>query len=597
MNSRNRKISHGQLAASASAVIAFFGGYGRAFAQSTANCALQSDGTAYICSGTATTMQDITLDSTKTKITTAPDFSIDVPFTNATPDAVHISGAGSFIDNNQSSITGGRAIEFLGSGPITITTSGTVTGTKGQGIIARISPGGSGDIAITANNVTAQLAGVIQNAIDAVNNGSGGIAITTSGAVNGNVGAQIGSYDDRHASGNISITASGPVDGAITATNWGTGGISIKSTAGAGGIGAQTHGTAPLTLDISGPSGGGLGGGISASSDNGPISITMSGSVTSNLGIYTETSGAAAIHVTGSGNVNTIASQSFYGSDISITVDGKVSGTAEAASILVFNGLPGSIGTAGAKAGNSSVLVSQNAVIDGGIVIEQQAAGHTDITVAGTINAGNNGDPTINNVLIGTSRDPSSSSEITVAATGKVNAAININTQQLQDIDYVNKPASNYGPAIVTNAGTISGGINSGARTTITNTGTISAASGQTTAINLTGPSAVINLQGGAVNGDIVVAQNNVADGSPTINWTGGTVKGAITLSTQTVTGGAVNYPASINLTNLGEAQLSGLTHIMLANPGELPGSIPLVNLKLDNTLSAVSAHGTDLRL
>jgi outer membrane autotransporter protein len=146
----------------------------------------------------------------------------------------------------------------LGTGELTVTATGTVTGTAGDGINARNTDNADGGVAVRSNIVSGT-----EDGIEARNDGAGGLSITVSGAVtsygtneenagirasNGRIlyddfyriaygtdltievasvtSAATGIYADNDGSGALSITASGAVrgdgDNGIDASNSGT---------------------------------------------------------------------------------------------------------------------------------------------------------------------------------------------------------------------------------------------------------------------------------------------------------------------------------------------------------------------------------------
>lgn len=561
MATSNRAL-RGQLAASASAMIALFGSYGRAFGQTASNCTLQPDGTTYLCSGTATTPQAISLNNGHTAVTTAPGFSVALPDQIPTgyTDAVLLFGLGTFTDTNASTLSGHGGIQSIGAGPITINSNGTIIGTIDYGIRTTINPGNTGDVTINAADVNGKFMGI---GVD--NKGTGGISITTSGTVKGGISATISDTS----SADLSIKANN-VSGDIKATNNGTGSVSVITSGAAETISNvrafAAYGGGSVNVSVAGP----VSGYLNAYSATGAINVTASGAVYG-AGIHAISStGAISIHSSGTAATTQIEAQTTSGGTASITVDGLVDGH-----VGIINGEQAH------GQGDSTITIASTANVTSGVFATSYGPGHTVVTIAGTVSG--NADPgnDANTILISTASDAASVSDVNVTTSGKVDGVVRINDLPMLHRDF-SGAASTYGAATVTNAGSI-GGIVSAARTTITNTGTITAAA-DGKAINLTGPNSVVNLRGGTVNGDIVIAQQDVGEGAATINWTGGTLNGGIALSTVTVTGGAVNFPVNVNLTGLSAAQLSGTTHIEVLNPSQLPPGVPVVNLNLDNT-------------
>ena len=233
----------------------------------------------FVCSGPAVPGEqpiNIIVDGPVT-VTTTAGFGLDSSGTNT----IRSSGSLSFSDNFQSAIKGsmtGLDVYNQGTGALSITTTGAVTGQARRGIVATSNTAGT-DMSITVTDVTAP-----HQAIFANHRGSGALAITSTGHVTS--AYDIGIQAKNSSSTNTTIeanSATGSVYG-IFASHSGSGALSISAT---GAVAATTRystgiyafsGGADLTISATDVSG--TYRGIFARSDgNGAISITTTGTV------------------------------------------------------------------------------------------------------------------------------------------------------------------------------------------------------------------------------------------------------------------------------------------------------------------------------
>ena len=371
-----------RLALSAAITTALFSGYGgrKAYAASL-DCTTGTPGT-YTCSGTQTTTQNISSDNASViTITTSPGFSVNTAdFDGFNIDTGAATLGLTFTDNNSSAITGdddGIEARNDGTGALSITSTGTVTGINADGIDARN----------YGTNLTINTAGVtgVRNGIYAYNYASGTLSITSTGAVTGTnfegisalnygtdltinaasvTGGQFGISANNYGDGALSITSTGAVTGGINyagiyatntntnstdltinaasvtggygvaATNRGTGGLSITTTGAVTGtsfigISANNRNGTDLTINAASVTGGY---GVTATNDgSGALSITTTGAVTGTnfTGIFARNYGdnltvnAASV----SGGVSGISAGNYSGGTLSITATGTVTGT------------------------------------------------------------------------------------------------------------------------------------------------------------------------------------------------------------------------------------------------------------------------------
>jgi hypothetical protein len=244
--------------------------------------------------------------------------------------------------------TGATGIDanHLGTGDLTVTATGTVTGTAGDGINARNTDNADGGVTVNANVVTGSDRG-----IDASNYGSGALTISATGAVTGMGGI----YADNNYSA-LTINATG----SVTATN-------------GFGIWARNEGT-DLTINVAAVSS--VYDGINAGNNTtGALSITATGAVTgeSRNGIIARNGGGSA----------------YYGTDLTITADAGVTGADDGINASNWGRGALSITTTGAVAGQGNDGIRAR---NGGFSYYGYAFG-TDLTITagGDVTGGMNG--------------------------------------------------------------------------------------------------------------------------------------------------------------------------------------------------------------
>lgn len=114
-----------------------------------------------------------------------------------------------------------------GSGALTVSATGPVTGSSGFGIIAENYINATGDISITVGDVTGGLRGVTVN-----NNGSGALTITSTGVVTGQSEMGIRAINGLNSTGELTVYANNVNGGytGIDTRNYGSGGITVTVT-------------------------------------------------------------------------------------------------------------------------------------------------------------------------------------------------------------------------------------------------------------------------------------------------------------------------------------------------------------------------------
>ncbi|MGP2518218.1 autotransporter outer membrane beta-barrel domain-containing protein [Yersinia sp. 2545 StPb PI] len=254
----------------------------------------------YTCSGVQDSVTDSTqyLSGSPLSVTTEPNFGI----VTSSDEAFNLNGTDglSFTDDNGSTITGqedGILARNDGAGVLSITTTGTVTGTNQFGIMAT---NDGTDLTIEAADVFGDGAGIY-----AINRGTGVTSITTTGTVSG---YQSGILARNDGSGALSITSTGTATGTdgygISTTNLGTD-LTIHATdvfGGDAGILAINSGTGALSITSTGTATGTDESGIYAINLGTDLTI-QAADVSGNVGILAENRGAGVTSITTTGTV------------------------------------------------------------------------------------------------------------------------------------------------------------------------------------------------------------------------------------------------------------------------------------------------------
>jgi Autotransporter beta-domain len=423
---------------SSAALVTALSAYGR---RVYAAC-VPSGGSSFQCSGANATTQTINVNDAT--VSTLPGFSV----MTAAGDGITITGDGalSYTDTNASPITaastalyiqsngdvpagnlgsitintdgalrGAFGIEALnyGSGAVSITANGDVTGTGFAGIRAFNNYGT--DLTVTTGAGTTITGGFF--GLLGINFGTGVLTLTVHGDVTGSTalaatnygtnlivttgagttvaGGDIGIAATNYGSGNLDITVNGDITGTLTSGidtfNFGTKltvttGVGTTVSGGQYGIRALNYGSGTLTIsangDVTGISKDGI---LAASYNNSPIDITVGPGATI-------VGGDAGVQFTGGGtnslknfgtieNLNGIAGAAILGSGGDETVDnyGIVTGTVTLSGVTnAFNNRAGGLFNSGATA----TLGAGNALTNDGVL----SPGGNSIVLTTTLN-------------------------------------------------------------------------------------------------------------------------------------------------------------------------------------------------------------------
>ena len=293
-------------------------------------------------------------------------------------------------------VNGINALNYAGS--LTVTALGTAIGNTYNGIYARnnYNAGNPGGLTVTANNAYGGNGGV-----DARNSGIGALSITTTGTVSGTNFDGIFALNNPAGTSLTVITGPGSVTGGndgIDARNYGTGGLTISGTGnvyGFGGDGIFAYNSANDTTSsmfiyrAPGSYTYGAVNGINAINNAGSLTITALGTAVGGAG-----NGINAINNYNAGNIGnlTITANNAYGavsgiyainnsaSVLSVTTTGTVTGTGSYGIYARQNS---------ANAGDLNVTVNAGSVVTGGndgIDTNNYAGiGATNILVNGTV--------------------------------------------------------------------------------------------------------------------------------------------------------------------------------------------------------------------
>lgn len=313
--------------------------------------------------------------------------------TGATDDGIlAVNNYGTSLTVSAAAVTGdyhGIHADNFGDEALSVTATGQVTGTNSDGIVAYNSGYGS-NLTVVATAVSGG-----DDGIDAENLGDGFLSITATGLVEGDDDGIDAENDGTSLT--ISAAAVTGTEYGIIATNYGSGALSITATGQVtgienDGIDAENDGTS-LTIIAAGVSG--EEDGINADNyGNGVLSVTATGLVTGateeGIDAYNSASGTSltvSAHDV-SGGVDAILAENLGDGILSVTVDGAVSG-----------GTGSGINTQTGLGGETVITLNSGADVSAtsGIAISNDA-GDSDTTVntgasaTGAIQLGNGSD-------------------------------------------------------------------------------------------------------------------------------------------------------------------------------------------------------------
>jgi uncharacterized protein with beta-barrel porin domain len=312
---------------------------------------------------------------------------------NSGGDDVGTSTPGSVTIKTNGALSGysGIAAYNSGTGAVSVTANGNVTATNsvhGIGIYSYNSGAGTNVTVTTAAGTTVSGG---SNGIAASNYGTGAVTITANGNVTGNTGINVTNYGT-----NLSVTTgagttvSGGAFGIIASNqNGSTGAVTITANGNVtgtanSGISAQNRTGTDLTVTTAAGTtvSGGTNGIFARNMGTGAVTITANGNVTSTSGrginfsnSGTDVTVTTAAGTTVSGGTDGIAGRSFGTGALTITANGNVTGT-------------GGVGINARNYGtNLSVTIGAGTTVSGsqdGITADNRGTGTLAITVAAT---------------------------------------------------------------------------------------------------------------------------------------------------------------------------------------------------------------------
>ncbi|MEM7445936.1 MAG: hypothetical protein AAF414_21620, partial [Pseudomonadota bacterium] len=500
---------------------------------------------------------------------------------------------------------GGITAQNLGTGALSITATGAVTATAGDGVFAFNSGDGT-DLTIAVTQVSGDDRG-----INAANNGTGDFSLTADGPVTGNQGDGIFAYNRGN---NLTVSASsvsGGEDG-IYAKNYGAGALAITATGtvtGSGGNGidgrnygtdltiiassvngdtdaiyAKNNGTGALTITATGPLTSTTRDGVSArnaGADGTDLTIDVADVTADRNGIYARNYGTGTLAISAgavSAGDNGIFARNDGKGGLAITTTGQVTGGSDAG-IGAHNGNGGTLAITAMDAVSST---------DGyGIQAYNEITGN-DLTISATTVSGGYGGIYAKNLGTG---------DLSVTASGPITASAGIGIYAY---------GSGYGQNVIVSADSVDGeyggifAVNEGfGGLDITATGTVTGGmDGNGIFGQNSGTSLTINAVDVIGDGNGVAAQNF---GSGALSVTAGTVTGTGNFGVY-----AKNYYSGTDLTisvagaHGGETGIeaknygSGALSITAAGPVEGSSQVGIYgkNLVSDLTIEATDVSG-----
>jgi uncharacterized protein with beta-barrel porin domain len=324
-----------------------------------------SGGTGVLGSNYGTGALTVTANGNVTGITNS-----GINLTNYGTNLTVTTGAGTTVSGGAFGITASNQIGSTGA--VTITANGNVTGTANSGISAQNRTGT--DLTVTTAAGTTVSGGAY--GILARNNGTGAVTITANGDVTGTSGSGIYAHNANVHSTDLTVT-----------TAAGT----TVSGGGNGGIFAGNSGTGALTITANGNVTGTSARGISFSNSGTDVTVTTGAGTTvsgATGGIGGRNFGTGALTITANGNVTGTGAGSSgisvvnYGTNLSVTIGAGATVSGSADGINVRN-----LGT-----GPTAITVAATGTVSGtsGFGIRAQGS-PANVTVAGTVNGGAGG--------------------------------------------------------------------------------------------------------------------------------------------------------------------------------------------------------------
>ncbi|TPJ41394.1 hypothetical protein [Mesorhizobium sp. B2-6-5] len=458
--------------------------------------------------------------------------------TDLTIEAVNVSGR-----------TSGIHAEHYGTGALSITATGTVTGTAGDGIYALTLSDiiSSTDLTIEAANVSGGAYGIF-----AEHHGTGALSITATGTVTGDAGAltggiyaqnfgsdltitaadvsagSIGIDADQEGTGALSITATGTVTGTsgigILAFAWvnSTGlTINVADVSGVIGIEAEHHGTGALSITATGTVKGIDSGGIFALTDDNATGLTIE-----------------AVDV--SGGAYGIFAEHYSSGALSITTTGTVTGTTDDGIVAINYGTDLTIEAANVSGGLHGIHAQHYGTGALSITTTGTVTGHGGAGIYARNDSAATGSTTTVTVQSGATVSGTTAGVELVSGTGRAGSVDNAGSIA----GATGILGNTAGSVTITNAGSITG--TGGTAIDLTGAGA--------STINQQGGTISGNVVGGAVDDNVTVSGGTIRGsvtggaGFDQVSVSGGTITGGIDADHVDLSGGTIGG----NITGLG---------------------------------------------
>jgi|GEM_PF-1038663 len=357
--------------------------------------ALTTGGNVSVTAGDVTATSNTAIIAQQTKVAGAGNVDVTGGNVSGTTGIdAHNFGTGTVSVTANGTVTGtfAEGIKATGNDAVTINVADTVTGaTRGLSLIG--GTGGAGNISVTG---TGGFVGGTGDAANILNNGSGTVTVDISGASSSTGGEGI-KVRDTAAGGDISVTT-----GAVTALTAGMDGIDVQS----------LSNTANVTIVANGDinaGNAGLVGAIFPAGATGNIDITANGAINARFGVDAENFGTGNTSVTTVGPVTATSGNGIFAStnggnvtvtagDVSSTgntaIIGRQSNAAGAGAIDITGGnVSGTTGIEATNSGTGTVSVTANGTVTGTLNEGIKATGNdvVSVSVADTVTGATNG--------------------------------------------------------------------------------------------------------------------------------------------------------------------------------------------------------------
>jgi hypothetical protein len=357
--------------------------------------ALSTGGNVTVNAGDVTSTGNTAIIAQQTKVAGAGNVDVTAGNVSGTTGIdAHNFGTGTVSVTANGTVTGtfAEGIKATGNDAVTISVADTVTGaTNGLTLVG--GTGGAGNISVTG---TGGFQGGTGDGANIKNNGSGTVTVDISGASGSTAGEGI-VVRDTATGGNISVTT-----GAVTALAGGKDGIDVQSLSTAGNVTIVANG------DVQAGNAG-IVGAIFPAGGTGNVDITANGAIDARFGVDAENFGTGNTSVTTVGPVNATSGNGIFalttGGNVTVTagdvtstgntaVIGRQTNAAGAGSIdLTAGNVSGTTGIEATNSGTGTTSVTANGTVTGTLAEGIKATGNdaVSVSVADTVIGATNG--------------------------------------------------------------------------------------------------------------------------------------------------------------------------------------------------------------